>query len=255
MIQPIFNLVSDSYALLTAPSTEKVDVIITDPPYDAHVQNNMMSGGNAGTVLSYAREVAANFDPLTSYGWLPGAIAKARRWSIFFCGLEQLGYYRDASHNAWVRSGIYIKIRAMPQMTGDRPGNRCEGMSIFHGTEKKRWNGKGSHAFWESPEELHDALSLDAMPEDRKTTLHPTAKPLMLCMRLVELFSDPGELVFDPFCGTGNIGIACMLLDRRYVGLDNDPIHVANANGRAILAGRKAPELLEKFRKYKEKRP
>lgn len=252
MHAPQFGVTADSYALLTAPADDAADVIITDPPYDEHVQNNMMAGGNAGTILAYAHGVAAGFNPLTSYAWLPGAVAKARRWSIFFCGLEQLGYYRDASNGRWIRSGIYVKIRAMPQMTGDRPGNRAEGMAICHGAhEKKRWNGKGSHAFWET---LDMSPSFVDMPENRKATQHPTAKPLMLCMQLVELFSEPDELIFDPFCGTGNIGIAAMLLGRRFVGLDNDAKHVRAAHERALAARLKAPELISKFNAWKIKR-
>lgn len=249
---PAFHVTADSYALLAQPQSEAADVIITDPPYDAHVQDKMLSGGNAGTMLAYAHEVSAGFNPLTSYAWVPGAIAKAKRWSLFFCGIEQLGYYRDAAPSQWVRSGIYVKIRAMPQMTGDRPGNRCEGIAIAHGAGvKKRWGGKGTHAFWET---LDDSPRFVAMPEDRKKTQHPTAKPLLLCMQLVELFSEPGELIFDPFCGTGNIGIAAMLLGRRFVGLDCDATHVRAASERAGDAWLRMPALLEKFAQWKSKR-
>lgn len=249
---PSFAVTEDSYALLTRHQSEAADVIITDPPYDAHVQDKMLAGGNAGTLLSYAHEVKAGFNPLTSYAWVQGAVAKAKRWSLFFCGIEQLGYYRDAAPDRWVRSGIYVKVRAMPQMTGDRPGNRCEGIAIMHGAHtKKRWGGKGTHAFWET---LEDSPRFVAMPENRKATQHPTAKPLLLCMQLVELFSEPDELIFDPFCGTGNVGIACMLLGRRFIGLDNDATHVRNAVMRAALTLPNAGVLIDKFAAWKNKR-
>lgn len=247
-----FGYCPDSYALLAAGGAGKVDVILTDPPYEKHVQENMYAGGNAGTQFAYAYEVAAGFAPLASYAWVPSALDKVRRWAIFFCGLEQLGYYRDAMGARWLRSGIYSKIRAQPQLTADRPGNSCEGIAIAHGADvKKRWNGKGSHAFWDA---LDEDFTVRCMPENRSATRHPTAKPLMLCMRLVELFTEPGELVFDPFCGTGNIGIACGLLGRTYVGLDNDPKHLHNAKDRYDQAARDRHKLLAKFDAWKVKR-
>lgn len=244
-----FKLCKDSYALLSTEPVMQADHLITDPPYTEHVQNNMYSGGMSWSI---AYEVEAGFDPLADYQWIAPAQRFAKRWSIFFCALEQMGYYKDAMLGTWVRSGIYVKIRAQPQLSGDRPGNRCEGMSIGHaGDSRKRWNGKGSHAFWETPD---DAFLIDCMPQNRKDTRHPTAKPLMLCMRLIELFTDPGETVFDPFCGTGNIGIACMLLGRDYLGLDNDPTHVKNAHERAREAWLAREKILDKFKSWKEKR-
>lgn len=245
-----FGYCPDSFALLSTPAVDKVDHLITDPPYEKHVQKNMYAGGNAGTQFAHAYEVAAGFAPLASYAWIPGALDKVRRWALFFCGVEQLGYYRDAMSGLWVRSGIYSKIRAQPQLSGDRPGNRCEGIAIAHAAAPKRWNGGGTHAFWEVADETP---RWSCTPDNRSATMHPTGKPLMLCLQLIESFTDPGELIFDPFCGTGNLGIACMLLHRRYVGLDNDMKHLHNAHNRLAQARQQAPKLLSKFATWKEK--
>lgn len=51
---------------------------------------------------------------------------------------------------------------------------------------------------------------------------HPTTKPLPLMLELVELFTDPGDLVFDPFCGSGTTGVACLRLGRRFLGIEKD---------------------------------
>ena len=53
-----------------------------------------------------------------------------------------------------------------------------------------------------------------------------------LCLKLVALFSERGETVFDPFCGSGAIGEACVRLGRNYIGLDSDPVWVQKARGR-----------------------
>ena len=230
-------ILADAYAAMR--DTRGHDCIITDPPYTAHVQANLLSSTINGSV----KKVAAGFAPLADYDWVAGAVANTPRWSLFFCALEQLGEYRSADVEHHIRSGIYCKMRAMPQLSGDRPGARCEGVAIFHGDAKKKWNGKGTHAYWL------------AMPEHRKETEHPTAKPTLLAMRLVELFSDPGETVFDPFAGTGAIGRACALLGRNYIGCDNHEPYVEKANYRIEEALSKRKEWLTRLELYKQKFP
>lgn len=51
---------------------------------------------------------------------------------------------------------------------------------------------------------------------------HPFAKPLSMMEKLVLMYSNPGDLVFDPFCGSGTVGIACKKHGRRYVGCEID---------------------------------
>lgn len=48
-------------------------------------------------------------------------------------------------------------------------------------------------------------------------------KPLSLMKRLVSIYTSPGDLVADPYCGSGTTLEACRDLDRRWVGVDNDP--------------------------------
>ncbi len=235
----------DTYAELKARPVI-FDHVITDPPYSPYVQERLLAGKKRSEANpAYVREVVAPFDPLGAFDFVPDLVACARRWTLSFCALEDLGSYQRAARDRWVRSGIYCKMRAMPQMTGDRPGNRCEGIAIFHGPGRKRWNGGGSHAFWV------------AMPENRKVSRHPTAKPLMLAMKLVEAFTEPGEGIFDPFCGTGNIGLACHALGRSYLGWDNGCdesgvpwVDIANEK----LAAFDVDVALKKYAAYKEKK-
>jgi site-specific DNA-methyltransferase (adenine-specific) len=46
---------------------------------------------------------------------------------------------------------------------------------------------------------------------------------------IVQRFTEPGDTVLDPFMGSGTTGVACLYLNRRFIGCDNDPSAVAIA--------------------------
>jgi site-specific DNA-methyltransferase (adenine-specific) len=51
---------------------------------------------------------------------------------------------------------------------------------------------------------------------------HPTQKPLRLVADWMRLFSDEGEIVLDPFCGSGTTGIACARMRRKFIGIERE---------------------------------
>jgi site-specific DNA-methyltransferase (adenine-specific) len=63
-------------------------------------------------------------------------------------------------------------------------------------------------------------------------SFHPTQKPLALIERLVQMGSDAGELVVDPFCGSGTTAVACAKNARRCVTSDLNEEYIAIAKGR-----------------------
>jgi site-specific DNA-methyltransferase (adenine-specific) len=68
--------------------------------------------------------------------------------------------------------------------------------------------------------------------------LHPTQKPLSVLFPLIEGFSRPGNLVLDPFAGSGSTLLAAHMLGRRYLGIELDPGYHANACQRLAHPGR-----------------
>jgi hypothetical protein len=116
----------------------------------------------------------------------------------------------------------------MPQLSGDRPPQGSEALLLFWGYQggRKSWNGPGNLTHL-----AHKCL--------RGEQKHKTEKPLDQALDLVHWFSDPGDLVFDPFAGSGVIGLACRLLDRDYVGCEVDPHWAGKAAMRAAGHDRK----------------
>ncbi|MEX2217670.1 MAG: site-specific DNA-methyltransferase [Phycisphaerales bacterium] len=65
-----------------------------------------------------------------------------------------------------------------------------------------------------------------------KLTDHPTEKPLGMIRRIIEVSSNPGDLVLDPFMGSGTTALACVQAGRRFVGFDKEPAYIQMAEAR-----------------------
>ena len=75
----------------------------------------------------------------------------------------------------------------------------------------------------------------NGMFKDRDTkrrNVHPTVKPLMLMNYLVTLGSRKGDMVLDPFMGSGTTPLACISLERKYIGIDNEEEYYEIAKAR-----------------------
>jgi hypothetical protein len=218
-------MVDNSFALLKNIPEDMFDVTITDPPYDVHCQANMSSGtamkkqvegGKGGGIP----RVTPAFEALSGYEFIGDLLRVTKRWVAVFCTVEAFGEIKRLFSDSYVRGCIWYKPNAMGQLTGDRPACSYEGIALLHGPRKKRWNGRGSYGHW------------TCNSTRGKKGRHPQEKPLALCQKLVALFSEEGEKVFDPFCGSAAIGDAALSLGRDYEGWDFDTSWVDLANER-----------------------
>ena len=86
--------------------------------------------------------------------------------------------------------------------------------------------------------------------------LHPTQKPEALLARVILASSRPGDLVLDPFCGTGTTGAVAKRLGRRFIGIERDADYIAaarsahrrgraaaGADARRVSTAREAPRV------------
>lgn len=65
-------------------------------------------------------------------------------------------------------------------------------------------------------------------PKAKERTGYPTQKPILLLEQIIQLSTDEGDIVLDPFCGSGTTLVAAKLNNRRYIGIDisNDAIEL-----------------------------
>ena len=68
--------------------------------------------------------------------------------------------------------------------------------------------------------------------------LHPTQKPEALLARVILSASRPGDLILDPFSGTGTTGATAKRLGRQFIGIERDPAYAAAAEARIPKSSR-----------------
>ncbi len=68
-----------------------------------------------------------------------------------------------------------------------------------------------------------------------RSAVHQTQNPVRFMSELVSLFTNPGDVILDPFMGFGSTGVACMKVGRRFIGVELDAGHFSHAERR--LAG------------------
>ncbi|MCK5449708.1 hypothetical protein KAI32_02485 [Candidatus Pacearchaeota archaeon] len=64
---------------------------------------------------------------------------------------------------------------------------------------------------------------------------HPHEKPIDLIMKMIEHSSREGDLILDPFCGSGAVCVACREMDRNWIGIELDEKYVEMAGGKTQL--------------------
>lgn len=198
------------------PDLEHFDHLICDPPYDseAHVQYRPRRKGKNGardrSNLSFDSLDAATREKICAAAKL---ICKG--WFLSFCQTEQVSFWRDDIEAAGLKYKspmIWVKPDATPKMNGQGPAIGYESMvTAWCGPGYARWNAGGKRGVY-----THMTNSKTRHGE------HPTEKPLLLMRELIMDFTDHGQLIFDPFAGSGTTGVAALMLGRRCILVEKD---------------------------------
>ena len=199
------------------PQLDAVDHVITDPPYAARAMKNARS---AETIKQRrdGKEYDFGYAALTDELRRDVAVLTAalvRRWAISWCDLESFHMWRadvEAAGLRYIRGGIWTRELAAPQFSGDRPAQGVEACVIAHTDQRLRWNGGGRPAAWVGP-------IVNSAHSSRE---HKSPKPEWLMNKLVGDFTDQGELILDPFMGSGTTLVAAKRLGRRAIGIERE---------------------------------
>jgi site-specific DNA-methyltransferase (adenine-specific) len=219
----------DARVALERLPDDSVDLILTDPPYNL----SLYSTGNID--LSWRKSInndlaewdATVFDP---GDWLePFQRVLSPTGNLFaFTSYNMLGRWHEVFDPAFTTFQFVVWHKTNPVPKVRRAGflNSCE---LIVST----WN-KGHTWNFSTQKEMHNFIEAPiCMGRERvKEPFHPTQKPLRVLKRLVQIASNPGDLVCDPFMGVGSSGAAALALGRRFVGAEIDPAYFEAAKAR-----------------------
>lgn len=193
--------------ILPSLSPGDVDLVLTDPPYgisldtaNHHRKRGALAKANDYTPVA---EDDRPFDPLP--------LLKFRRLILF--GANHFAERLPPSPS-WL---VWDKTAGLQSKRAIGFNDNADGELI--------WTNLGG------PVRIlgHQWIGLMKATERQEPRMHPTQKPVALVRWLVEHYTRPGDLVFDPYMGSGPIAEACQQTGRRYIGSDTVESYCAAA--------------------------
>jgi modification methylase len=241
-------LVGDCRQELAKLPDKSVDLIFADPPYNLQLRGELHRPDQSRVdAVNDDWDRFADFETYDAFtrAWLTpcrrvlkdtGSLWVIGSYhNIFRVGtiLQDLGY--------WILNDvIWRKTNPMPNFRGKRFTNAHETMI---------WASKGpehrGYTFnYEAMKALNDGVQMrsdwllaicsghERMRDRNGDKLHPTQKPQALLHRVIVASSNPGDVVLDPFFGTGTTGAAARALGRHFIGVERDPAYATAAQTR-----------------------
>jgi len=251
----------DCIAAMNALPEKSVDLIFADPPY------NLQLGGDL-TRPDQSKVDAVNddwdkFDSFATYDQFTREWLKAARrvlkdtgaiWvigsyhNIFRVGasLQDLGF--------WIMNDvIWRKSNPMPNFRGTRFTNAHETMIwATRDAEQKKYTFN-----YDAMKALNDDLQMrsdwvlpictggERLKDDDGDKAHPTQKPEALLHRVLLATTNAGDVVLDPFFGTGTTGAVAKKLGRKFIGIEREAKYIKVARARIARVLPSSPEDLQ----------
>lgn len=211
----LFN--GDSLSLvkeLTAKGV-KVDAVVTDPPYNISKENNFSTMNKPRKGVDFGKW-DKNFNVCE---WIDSYSKLVRKdgCMVIFCSYLFLSYVCDRlAENGFVVKDILIwkKSNPMPRNIERRYVQDME-FAVWAVNKKAKWT-------FNKPKNAPYLRSVFETPvvSGAERTVHPTQKSLRLMMDIIKIHTNPGDLIIDPFMGSGTTGVACKKLKRRFIGIE-----------------------------------
>ena len=206
----------DSFAFLEEIPDQSVDFILTDPPYNLSVYStgNMKFDWRTDINNDLA-EWDKNFSPRKLKSDFLRIIKPTG--NIFaFCSYNLIGEWHKAFDPEFDSFQFFIWHKTNPVPKFRKAGflNSCE-MIVCMWNKGHTWNftsQREMHNFFES--------SICMGAERIKDPKHPTQKPVKLLRHLINIASNEGDVILDPFMGVGSTGVAALEMNRKFIGLE-----------------------------------
>lgn len=214
----------DCLELIKDLPNESIDLILTDPPY-----NLGMFMRQRGTNIKGMRNnhfAYSGWDDLPYEQWRLvmqellkecSRVLKPKGALLMFMSVIKLETVIELATSV----GLYYKTTGVWHKTNPMPRN----MNLHFINSLEPWVyfiAKGrTGVFNNSQKPIHDFVeSATISSTEHRLGKHPTQKPKKILSHFVELLSNPGDTVLDPFMGSGSTGVVCELLKRKFIGFE-----------------------------------
>jgi modification methylase len=244
----------DCIARMNALPENSVDLIFADPPYNLQLKGTLHRPDNSQVDAVDDHwdqfESFANYDQFTR-DWL----AAARRLLKPNGAIWVIGSYHNIfrvgatlqDHGFWILNDVvWRKTNPMPNFRGKRLTNAHETLIWASKSEGSKYTFN-----YEALKSLNDGVQMrsdwvlpictghERLKNERGEKAHPTQKPESLLHRIIVATTNVGDVVLDPFFGTGTTGAVAKMLGRNFIGIEREAEYRAAAEKR-----------LEKVRKF-----
>lgn len=210
-------ILGDSRSYLSRIPSASIDMILTDPPYNlaAHSTGNIPLPGRTPMNNDLAKWDLVEFNPEE---WADEfvRILKPEGNLFIFTSYNQIGRWHTCLDHRFDTSNFMIWHKTNPAPKIFKAGflNSCE-MIFTCWNKRHTWNFTSQnemHNFIESP--------ICMRPERLQNPKHPTQKPVSILKKMINIATNSGDIIFDPFMGVGSVGVAAIQLGRRYIGIE-----------------------------------
>ncbi len=199
----------DAISWLQTLENSSVDLVITDPPYESLEKHRKV-----GTTTRLKNSKASSNkwfdifhnDRFEDLFYELYRVMKKNSHLYLFCDQETMFVLKPIAENAGFKFWKPIVWDKVSIGMGYHYRARYEFILFFEKGKRK----------------LSDLSVADIITQKRVWNGYPTEKPLELAKVLIKQSSDENELVIDPFCGAGFVGVASELLNRRFRGNDSN---------------------------------
>ena len=242
-------IVGDCLEVMSTIEDNSVDMCFADPPFNLEKRYTSYNDQKPTTEYldwcgKWLRELVRITKPtgsifvhnipkwLTYYACIMNEVAHFRHWIAWDAMSNPLGktmlpaHYGILFYTKEPKGFKFYEIRA--------PHKRCRlcnGYLKDYGGKKDQMHPFGALVsdVWTDIHRIRHSVRRDE---------HPCQLPIPLLERIVLMATDPGDIVLDPFLGTGTTAIAARSLGRHYVGIDLDPEYVSIANEKIAAVAR-----------------
>lgn len=230
-------LAGDCIEVMNGLPEASVDLIFADPPYNLQLKGDLHRPNNS--LVDAVDDAWDQFDSFAAYDKFTRAwLAAAKRLLKPGGAIWVIGSYHNIfrvgaelqTQGYWILNDVvWRKSNPMPNFRGKRFTNAHETMIWASKNEGAKYTFN-----YEALKELNEGIQMrsdwvlpicnggERLKNDQGDKAHPTQKPESLLHRVLVGSTNPGDVVLDPFFGTGTTGAVAKALGREYIGIERE---------------------------------